>query len=219
MRMYLFPKQRRISAFFSWLSKPWLKEGEISPASQLCGVLEGAFIEDPSLCHWASMFLALSHYSSFPLTLFFGQSSLLSEALSLLYPLARRHSSKSHTWFFLICFLFGGKLLFSVVLISAIQHESTINVHISPPSWMSHPSRSSQSPELSSPCYRAGSHWLSALHMVMCICQCCSSDWFHPLLPLVCPQVHSLHPCLYSCPANRFISTSVPLWACLRTEV
>ena len=29
----------------------------------------------------------------------------------------------------------------------------------------------------------------------------------HPLLPPLCPQVHSLYLCLYSCPANRVIST------------
>ena len=29
----------------------------------------------------------------------------------------------------------------------------------------------------------------------------------HPLFPLLCPQVHCLHLCPYSCPAVRFIST------------
>ena len=29
----------------------------------------------------------------------------------------------------------------------------------------------------------------------------------HPLLPLLYPQVHFLHLCLYSCPVNMFIST------------
>ena len=29
----------------------------------------------------------------------------------------------------------------------------------------------------------------------------------HPVLHLPCPQAHSLRLCLYSCPANRFIST------------
>ena len=32
-------------------------------------------------------------------------------------------------------------------------------------------------------------------------------DSSHPLLSPLCPQVHFLHLCLYSCPANMFIST------------
>ena len=40
-------------------------------------------------------------------------------------------------WFF---FLIGGKLLYNVVLVSAIQQdESAIIIHISPPSWASLP--------------------------------------------------------------------------------
>ena len=42
---------------------------------------------------------------------------------------------------FLIYFLIGGKLLYDVVLVSAIQQcESAIITHISPPSWVSLPS-------------------------------------------------------------------------------
>ena len=37
--------------------------------------------------------------------------------------------------------------------------------------------------------------------------QCCSLNLFHPLLYPLCPQIHSLCLHLYSCPANRFIST------------
>ena len=32
----------------------------------------------------------------------------------------------------------------------------------------------------------------------------------HPLLPLLCPQVHALHLHLYSCPSNRFITIIFP---------
>ena len=51
------------------------------------------------------------------------------------------------------------------------------------------------------------------------------SQLSHLLRPPLCPQVHSLHLCLYSCPANRFISTifldsiymcSVQLLSCVR---
>ena len=35
-------------------------------------------------------------------------------------------------------------------------------------------------------------------------CQCYFLNFSHPLLPLLCPKVHSLCLCLYSCPANKF---------------
>jgi len=48
---------------------------------------------------------------------------------------------------------------------------------------------------------------IAILHMVMYMFQCYSFNLSHPLLPSLCPQVCSLGRCLYSCPANRFIST------------
>ena len=58
------------------------------------------------------------------------------------------------------------------MLVSAIdQHGSVIGIYMSPPSWASlpppipsHPSRLSQSPDLSSLSHRANSHWLSIFH-------------------------------------------------------
>ena len=47
----------------------------------------------------------------------------------------------------------------------------------------------------------------AAAAAVYCLCQCCSPSSSHPLLSLLDPQVRSLCLCLYSCPANRFIST------------
>ena len=44
-------------------------------------------------------------------------------------------------------------------------------------------------------------------HLEYPIYQCYSLSLPHPLLPQLCPQVHSLQLHLYSCPANRFIST------------
>ena len=44
-------------------------------------------------------------------------------------------------------------------------------------------------------------HWLLIFHVEMHVCQCSA----HPTLPF--PHVCSLHLCLYSCPANRFISS------------
>ena len=69
------------------------------------------------------------------------------------------------------------------------------------------PSRSSQSTELSSLCYTAAfHHGLSVLHTAVYICQA--------TLPIIPPSPSltvsiSLSPCLglYSCPANKFITT------------
>ena len=61
-------------------------------------------------------------------------------------------------------------MVYNILLVSAEQqHESAIRIHTSPPSWVSlppasHPSGSSQSTALSFLCYRAGSHYVSALH-------------------------------------------------------
>ena len=71
-----------------------------------------------------------------------------------------------------------------------------------------HPSRSSQSPELSSLCYRAASHSLSVSHVVAYMCQCYSLCPSHPLLLLLCPHIPSLCLHLYSCPAKRSICTT-----------
>ena len=45
------------------------------------------------------------------------------------------------------------------------------------------------------------------LHVVVCVCLFWSPTTSHPLFPLLCPQVCSLHLHLYSFPANIFIST------------
>ena len=65
-------------------------------------------------------------------------------------------------------------MLYSVVLVSALEHESSLSTPISPPSgaslpppYRSSPYWSSQSAELSSLCYIAVSHKLCILHIVM----------------------------------------------------
>ena len=72
------------------------------------------------------------------------------------------------------------------MLVSAKQqHKLAITIHISRPSWMSlpaHPSMSSQSSRLWSLCYTAAFHWLSVLHLVMCMFQCSFLNLSHPLL-------------------------------------
>ena len=56
-------------------------------------------------------------------------------------------------------------------------------------------------------CHTAISHWRSILQMIICMLPCRFLSLSHPLLPTLCPQVCSLCLCLYSCSANRFIST------------
>ena len=73
--------------------------------------------------------------------------------------------------------------------------------------FLSHPSRTSQSTGTSFLYYTANSHQLSALHIVMQVFQCYSLNSSHTFLPLLCSQVHFLCLHLYSCPANRFISS------------
>ena len=76
--------------------------------------------------------------------------------------------------FFFFFFLIGGQLFYSSVLVPAIQQcESAISIIylLSPKPPPSHPSRSSQSTELSSIYYTANSHWLSILPMVVHISQ------------------------------------------------
>ena len=45
------------------------------------------------------------------------------------------------------------------------------------------------------------------LYMELNICQCYSLNSTHPLLNPLCPQIYSLHLCLYFYPENRFIGT------------
>ena len=74
-------------------------------------------------------------------------------------------------------------------------------------SHASHPSRLSQSTDLSSLNHTASSHWLSILHMVMYMFQCYSLYWSHPLLPKLHPKLYSLCLHVHHCPGHRFIST------------
>ena len=66
--------------------------------------------------------------------------------------------------------------------------------------FQSHPSRSKQ-------CYTETFLQLSILHMRVYRCWCYFLYSSHSLLPLLCPQVHSLHLHFYSFPAHRFINT------------
>ena len=88
---------------------------------------------------------------------------------------------------------------------------------LSPPpiSHPSHPSGLSQSTALSSLCYRAHSQLpicfaYGSVRISLLLSQFIPEPNLsqkHSLLPLLCPWVCSLCPSLYSCPANRFLST------------
>ena len=64
------------------------------------------------------------------------------------------------------------------------------------------PAGLAESTRLSSLCYTEAYHQLSDLPTVVYKCQCYSLNSSHSLLPQLCPQVLSLHLCLYSCPAH-----------------
>ena len=95
---------------------------------------------------------------------------------------------------------------------SQTELSNLVHTHIyipsleSPSHCPSHPSRSSQSTELSSLCYTAASpsylfytQWYIYVNATLSICPTLPSSLY--------PQVHSSCPCLYSCLANRFICT------------
>ena len=103
-------------------------------------------------------------------------------------------------------------MLHNVVLVSSIQQcESTISIHMSPPFWTYLPLHPDPHLQILTE-NRAGlsvlysNFPLAILHMVIYMFQCCSLNSPYHLLPLLCPQIYSLRPHLYSCPANRFNS-------------
>ena len=111
-----------------------------------------------------------------------------------------------------VCLFTGGWLLYTIVLVSTIhQPKSATGIHMFPPSWipLPSPSRLSQSMGLSSLCHIVNSYLLSILHMEMYTFSYYSLSLSHPLLPLLRPQVCSLHLCLNGCSAYRIISTII----------
>ena len=119
-----------------------------------------------------------------------------------------------HHIFKIYLFLIGRSLLYNVVLVSAIHHhESAIGIHRYPlllaaPSHLPpHPTPLGhhRAPNWA-PCIiqqiLTGCLFLHVVYMF----QRYSLNLSH-LLPPLCPHVYPLHLCLYSCLANRFIST------------
>ena len=106
-----------------------------------------------------------------------------------------------------LIFLIGVPLLHNVVLVSVVQqHESATWIHRSPPSWASppppppppppsHPSRLSQSTQLSSLCYTAASHYVThgSVYMSMLLSQFVPPapppDHVQKSIPYICASV------------------------------
>ena len=74
---------------------------------------------------------------------------------------------------------------------------------------ISFPFRSWKRIQQSTLCYTVVSHQLSALHILVYICQSQFSNSFHPLSPLVIHTFVSLHLCLHFCFADKFICITV----------
>ena len=89
-------------------------------------------------------------------------------------------------------------------LVSAVQQsESAIHIHISHLFWISFSFRSPQSNEWSFPCYKVGSYLLTALFMVMYICQSQSPN--SPHSPFLLWYLYASSSCLslYFCHLKR----------------
>ena len=116
--------------------------------------------------------------------------------------LLRTHSTQ---WFFIFNFLLEYNFIMYCVCFccttAGISYKYTYipSLLILLPTSPSHPSRSSQSTELSFPCYTAASHLLSVFPMGAPLCQCCGLNSSHPLLP---PLVHT---CPFSTSASLFL--------------
>ena len=94
-----------------------------------------------------------------------------------------QNGNDTQLWMCLVVKVYSDAVMNNVVLASAIQQsESAICIHIYPHFGtslpLSHPSRSPQSPELSSLGYIAGSPLLSVLQMAVHICQSQSPSSF-----------------------------------------
>ena len=108
----------------------------------------------------------------------------------------------------------------NIVLVFVIHwHESAISIQMaptleSPSPFPSHPTLLGchRTPDLSSLCHPANSHWLSILHMVIHMFPCHYLDSSHPLPPTLCPPVCSLCLHLHCCPEKESIYICVNIW-------
>ena len=91
-----------------------------------------------------------------------------------------------------------------------ISHNYThiLSLPSLPPLCLSDSSRSSLTTRLGSLFSTTTSHKLSTLYLIVYICWCYFLHSFHSLPPTLGSQVHSLHLCLHSFPANKFTNIS-----------
>ena len=89
------------------------------------------------------------------------------------------------------------------------QHELAIGILVSLPPLHPIPPGCHRAPALGALAlpHTSNSHWLSILHMVTYMFQCCSLKSSHRLLLPLSPKVCPLHLCLLCCPACSIIST------------
>ena len=113
---------------------------------------------------------------------------------------------------FLFFFFYWSVIAFNVVLISAVQCESAISIHISPsfwislpPQWPSHASRSSGHHRALrwTPCAVQRLPIAHLFHTWSCIYVSATLPIRYTLLSPLCPHVHFPRLHLYSCPAKR----------------
>ena len=140
--------------------------------------------------------------------LFFKTTVHINDSLFILYVLNK--------WFLKNSYIFNWKVI-ALQYYVGFCHIIAWTSHRFPSSWTSvwpptpsHSSRLLQSPSLSSLSHTGNSHWLSVLHIAVCIFPCYSLHLSHLLLPPPLPHVHKS--VLYTCVsiATLQIDSSVP---------
>ena len=114
---------------------------------------------------------------------------------------------------FLFSFYWNIIALHNAVLVSAVQHrESATGIHPPLPSWALHSATPPSQPSRPPPSTWLSSRAVAASHQLLYTQQRASVNAPLPVhcpsrFPRLCPHFSSLHPCLYFCPANKFICT------------
>ena len=92
-------------------------------------------------------------------------------------------------------------------------YESATGIHAFSPPWIPHfppspiPPGCHRAPALGALPHTSHAHWLSILHMVMYMFQCCSPKSSHTVLLPVSSKLCSSRLCLFCCPEHRIVST------------
>ena len=162
-------------------------------------------LEYPAITFWGSKFRLLkSQYKLIPNNAVHIVSICLCLSLGTILFFCLFGFFRLFIGYSLPLFFIGILLLYNVVLVFAVQHGSAICIHLSPHTWASIPPFSQSMGW--APC---------AIQQLPTIYFTLSSIYMSILLSQFVPHsppplysnVHSLHPCLYSCSANRFLCT------------